>query len=102
MNRRQPDVRATALQNLVPVHSLSDLEWLVKESEMLRNAPGRTFVVAGADRPAFRVRLADADFEIVRIDHGPCEVLRASPHELIHHTLGNALACGLLFTEALQ
>jgi len=97
-------IRTTALKHLVPVRTLDDLDWLLKESEILTGARGREFVVAGADRPAYLVQIDHAGYEILRIDQDEaCAApLRATAPDLVHHTLGNALACGLLYTTALQ
>ena len=55
MNHLNLSIRALPMQRLLPVRSLDEFEHLVKESEVLTGAPGRTFVVAGADRPAYQV-----------------------------------------------
>lgn len=97
-------IRVTALKDLVPVRSPDDLDWYVKESEMITGKRGREFVVAGADRPAFRVHLDEGGYEIVRVDQadGPNEGTRATRLELPRHAVGNAMLCGLLYTMVLQ
>ena len=96
-------IRQTELRKLVPVRTLNDLEWLVKESELMTGEPGREFVVAGADRPAFHVRLEHGGYQIRRTDHDTgATPHRATGPDLLNHTLGNAIACGLLYTTALQ
>lgn len=96
-------LRGAELRTLVPVHTLTDLDWLVKESELLTGEPGREFVVAGADRPAFHVQLDHGGYQIRRTDHGDTQTAhRATVPDLFKHTLGNALVCGLLYTTALQ
>jgi hypothetical protein len=99
----QQAIRTAPLSSLVPVRNLDDLDWLVKESEMLTDAPGRDFVVAGAERLSFRVQIDHAGYRIARVDAHTLSVepLRATAPELVGHTLGNALACGLLFTATL-
>ena len=44
MNNLNLSIRALPMQQLLPVRSLDELEHLVKESEVLTGAPGRTFV----------------------------------------------------------
>jgi len=39
---------------LLSVQAPEDIEYLVKESEVLTGRSGRTFVIAGADRSALR------------------------------------------------
>ena len=96
-------IRQTELRKLVPVRTLNDLDWLVKESELMTGEPGREFVVAGADRPAFHVRLEYGGYQIRRTDHDTGAMPHpASVPDLLNHMLGNAIACGLLYTTALQ
>ena len=101
MNHLNLSIRAVPMQRLLPVRSLDEVEHLVKESEVLTGAPGRTFVVAGADRPAYQVHADVAGFQIARLDGAmPHEVL-ATARELASHPIGSAMACGLLYTEPL-
>ncbi len=101
VNHLNLSIRALPMQRLLPVRSLDELEHLVKESEVLTGAPGRTFVVAGADRPAYQVHADVAGFQIARLDGAmPHEVL-ATARELAGHPIGSAMACGLLYTEPL-
>ena len=101
MNNLNLSIRALPMQQLLPVRSLDEFEHLVKESEVLTGAPGRTFVVAGADRPAYQVHADVAGFQIARLDGAmPYEVL-ATARELASHPIGSAMACGLLYTEPL-
>ena len=87
--------------SLLTVQAPEDIEFLVKESEVLTGAAGRTFVVAGADRPAYQVHADVAGFQIARLDGAmPYEVL-ATARELASHPIGSAMACGLLYTEPL-
>ena len=97
-------LRAAKLTRLVPVRTLNDLDWLVKESEIMTGEPGREFVVAGADRPAYHVRLDPAGYQIQRVDDETRAVMpmHATAPDLVRHALGNALACGLLYTAALH
>jgi hypothetical protein len=99
-----PFIRMRELKDLVRVRSLNDLAWFVKESEDINGLAGREFVVAGADRPAFRVSLDQSGYTILRLDRDACPrvALRATARELGDHTVGDALACGLLYTAALQ
>ena len=67
---RQTAIRSTPLRDLLPVRSLNDLDWFVKESEIITGNPGREFVVAGADRPTFRIHLDHVGYQIARVDRG--------------------------------
>lgn len=98
------DFRSAPLRNLVAVRSLDELDWFVKESEMLTGTRGRAFIVAGADRPAFQVHIDHLGYEILRIDlcADAAVPLRATGPDLHHHTLGSALACGMLYTAPIH
>lgn len=97
-------IRRTALKDLVRVRNRDDLDWYVKESELITGKHGREFVVAGADRPAFRVHLDEGGYEIVRVDepNGPGVRTRATRRELSRHAVGDAMLCGLLYATVLQ
>lgn len=88
-------------QRLLPVRSPDELAFLVKESEILTGRRGREFVVAGADRLAYRVHADAAGFHIARVDAASAQALLATAPELAAHTLGQAMAGGQLFTEPL-
>ena len=47
--------RGEASPLMLAVRSTEDIEYLVKESEVLTGLPGRTFVIAGADRLTYRL-----------------------------------------------
>lgn len=101
---RNINLRAASIRELVRVEDIGDLDYLVKESEVVTGQPGREFVVLGADRPAFRVKADAAGYEIARVDDPTCgqNIQLATVPDLAGHTLGNALRCGLLFTAPLQ
>ena len=100
--------RSASHQDLLPVRSLNDLDWFVKESEIITGNPGREFVVAGADQPTFRIQLDHIGYQIARVDRGEQAVapVCATAPELVQHALGDALvdaiARGQLYTPALQ
>ena len=47
--------RGEASPLMLAVRSTEDIEFLVKESEVLTGLPGRRFVIAGADRLTYRL-----------------------------------------------
>ena len=101
MNHLNLSIRALPMQRLLLALDEARPPDGVKESEVLTGAPGRTFVVAGADRPAYQVHADVAGFQIARLDGAmPHEVL-ATARELASHPIGSAMACGLLYTEPL-
>jgi hypothetical protein len=98
MNRT--DIRATELSKLLPVRSVTDLQWLVKESELVTGKPGRQFIVVGGDRPAYQVRLDASGFEVLRVDVDPLGTAptHSSKPEFQQHPVASAMACGRLYT----
>lgn len=53
MTAKSSSIRDLPLQRLLPVRSIADLAYLVKESEIVTGTPGREFVIVVADRPAY-------------------------------------------------
>lgn len=94
--------QAPRAQVWLPVRTLSDVEYLVKESEVLTGRAGRCFVVASADRLPYRVHWHPLGFKIERLDQRG-EVLDTRhllPWEFEKHSLAHALAVGQLFTAS--
>lgn len=87
---------------LLPVYDLGDIEFLVKESEVLTGRAGRGFLIAGADRLIYRVHWHPLGFKVERLD-ARGQVLDCRhllPWEFEEHGLAQALACGQLFTAS--
>ncbi len=87
-------------QSLLTVQAPEDIEFLIKESEVLTGQAGRTFVIAGADRLAYRVHWHPIGLKVERLDVGG-RVLSTQhllPREFLGHSLIEALAVGQLFT----
>jgi hypothetical protein len=96
-------IREADLRHLVPVRSLDDLAWLVKESEIMTGEPGREFVIAGADRPAYHVQFEGSGYQIRRTDRSEADhPHQATGPELRRHSLGDALMHGLVYTAGLH
>ena len=86
--------------SLLTVQAPEDIEFLVKESEVLTGRAGRTFVIAGADWLAYRVHWHPIGLKVERLD-AEGRVLSAQhllPREFLGHSLIEALAAGQLFT----
>lgn len=89
---------------LLSVQSPEDIEFLVKESEVLTGLAGRTFVIAGADWLAYRVHWHPIGLKVERLDTAG-RVLNTShllTAEFRRHSLMEALASGQLFTPPLR
>jgi hypothetical protein len=84
----------------IGVRTLDDIEFLVKESEVLTGQPGRRFVVASADHLDYQIHWHPLGMTVERLD-GASQVLNTChllPWEFVHHSLAEALAHGQLFT----
>ena len=79
-----------------------DLEYLIKEAEVLTGRPGRQFLVGGADRLTYHVSGGPNVFEIVRIDVGALHKEFVCAEEFDQHRLGAALRAGQLFTPLVE
>ena len=73
-NAQGPD----AGPRLLAVATPQDIEFLVKESEVLTGLPGRTFVIAGADWLTYRVQWHTMGFKVERLDE--CHLSAYSGH----------------------
>ena len=87
---------------LLRVHTPQDIEFLVKESEVLTGIAGRLFVIAGADRLAYRVFWYPMGLKVERLDQGrvPVTAEQLPPWELQDHHLVDALRARQLFTPS--
>lgn len=93
---------ASQSRAMLPVHAPTDIEYLVKESEVITGQAGRKFVIFGADRLAYRIQWHPIGYKVQRLDGADntlsTEFLLAS--ELQTHSVGEALRIGQLFTPA--
>jgi len=88
-------------QRFIEVRGLSDLEYLVKESEIMTSTPGRMFHIRSQDRPVL-ISLEFGGFVIRNV--GPDDASRTFylPRRLMLDALiGHALKSGMLFTRHL-
>lgn len=87
-----------------PVGRIEDLEFLVKESEVLTGRSGRRFVVASADRLVYRVHWRSPALVIERLDErgAVCDRQFLLPWEFEHHVLAQALASQQLFASSVS
>jgi hypothetical protein len=100
----QDPLQSPIATHLIPVQNREQLQWLVKESEMLTGRPGREFFLVGDDRPALNVLLDHTGHEIVA--NGCCNASdlprQAGTQQLRELTLDLAFFFGLLFTTPIQ
>lgn len=85
---------------MLPVRAPGDIEYLVKESEVITDQPGRKFVISGADRLAYRIQWHPIGYKVQRLDDAdnPTCTLYMLPGEFHMHSLGEALRAGQLFS----
>lgn len=89
-----------ALDMLTRVLGLVEIEFLVKESEVLTGCSGRLFVISGADLLTYRVHWHPS---IIKVEHLNADgvVLDTQhllPDEFATHSVVEALAAGQLYT----
>jgi len=84
------------------VSRIEDLEFLVKESEVLTGRSGRRFVVASANRLVYRVHWRSPALVIERLDEQGtvCDRQFLLPWEFEHHVLAQAMASQQLFASS--
>lgn len=89
---------------LLKVRAPEDIEFLVKESEVLTGKPGRLFIIAGADRLSYRVQWHPMGSKVERLDeHGqPLSSQHLLPWEFLDHSVVEALRAGQLLTPLVR
>jgi hypothetical protein len=87
---------------LRPVGRIEDLEFLVKESEVLTGRSGRRFVIASADRLHYRVHWRSPALVVERIDRNGlvCDRQFLLPWEFEQHPVAEAMNTQQLFATA--
>ena len=98
------DDRRPAISGLVQVCTSADIEYLVKESEVVTGNRGRKFVIYGADRLIYRIAWHPNGYHVERLDESdkPTSTMYLLPAQFSAHGLGEALSRGQLFTPALS
>lgn len=89
---------------LLTVQAPEDIEFLVKESEVLTGRSGRIFVIASADWLAYRVHWHPIGLKVEHLDAAG-QILSTSyllPKEFRRHSLMEALTAGQLFTQPVR
>ena len=96
--------RRPAFRGLIQVCTPADIEYLVKESEVVTGNPGRKFVIFGADRLIYRIAWHPNGYHVERLDESdnPTGTMCLLPAQFSAHGLGEALSRGQLFTPALS
>lgn len=81
-----------------------DIEFLVKESEVITGQTGRTFIIVGADWLSYRGHWLPIGLKVERLDAAGQVLSTRHPllAEFRRHSLMEALAAGQLFTPPLR
>jgi len=95
--------RCPALGGLTQVCTPADIEYLVKESEVVTGNPGRKFVIYGADRLIYRIAWHPNGYHVEHLDESdnPKGTMYLLPAQFSAHGLGKAVSRGQLFTPTL-
>lgn len=86
---------------MIIVHATEDIEFLVKDSEVITGRLGRKFLIASADRLSYLIQWHPDGYQIQRLDleDKPIYTLTLRASEFQQHSLGEALCAGQLFTS---
>ncbi|MCU6435317.1 hypothetical protein LPB67_16190 [Undibacterium sp. Jales W-56] len=89
---------------MVNVHASEDIEFLVKESEIVTGQLGRKFVISGADQLVYMIQWYPDGYKVQRLDDegNATSTLYVQPEELGSHSLGEALRAGQLYTPQVR
>ena len=95
--------RRPTFSGLVQVRTPADIEYLVKESEVVTGKPGRKFVIGGADRVVYRIQWSPSGYHVQRLDEAgnATSAMYVQPESFAEHSVGNAMREGYLFTPTL-
>jgi len=87
--------------SMVNVNACEDIEFLVKESEVITGRRGRKFVISGADQLVYLIQWSPDGYKVQRLDNkgNATSTLYVQPEELGSHSLGEALRAGQLYTH---
>jgi len=89
---------------LMRVFGMAEIEFLVKESEVLTGCAGRVFVISGADQLTYRVHWHPAIIEVERLDADGTvlDTQHLLPSDFATHSVVEALMAGQLYTEPVR
>ncbi|MDI9689804.1 hypothetical protein [Burkholderia cenocepacia] len=85
---------------LMRVFGMAEIEFLVKESEVLTGCAGRVFEIHGAERLTYRVhwRQSIIDVERLAADGTVLDTQHLLPSDFAAHSVVEALMAGQLYT----
>ncbi len=88
------------INTMVAVHATEDIEYLIKEGEIVTGRRGHKFIIASADRLDYLIQCHRAGFRIQRLDHkgNPSGAMTLLSGKFHLHCLAEAIRAGQLFT----
>lgn len=91
---------SAALSILQRVRRLAEIEFLIKESEVLTGCAGRIFEIHGAERLTYRVHWHPWMIDVERLDASGAvlDIQHLSPGDFATHSVVEALMAGQLYT----
>ncbi|MFT3815715.1 MAG: hypothetical protein QM740_20505 [Acidovorax sp.] len=94
------ELRRATSGSLVPVRDTQDIDFRIKESELVTGIAGRTFVVFGSPVESYRIELRPCGYLVDPLDGHGCRTGAhyVSAAEWAGHSLARALRVGLVFT----
>ena len=92
-----------AIAGVIQVRSAAEIEYLVKESEVITGKAGRFFFVQGDDEFVYHIELDPSGYKVEALagEDKQNVALHVLPEHLDTHSLGEALRSGRLFTSSL-
>ena len=89
---------------LMRVFGMAEIEFLVKESEVLTGCAGRVFEIHGAERLTYRVHWHPSMVDVERLDAEGVvlDTQHLSPGDFAAHSVVEALMAGQLYTAPVQ
>lgn len=100
MNRPAP-AGPSLLQRVL---GLTEIEFLVKESEVLTGCAGRIFEIHGAERLTYRVHWNPSIIDVERLDSNGAvlDIQHLRPGDFAAHNVVEALMAGQLYTAPVR
>jgi hypothetical protein len=94
--------RKKSSNRMLKVQSAEDIEYLVKESEVVSGKPGRNFVISSADRLTYRIASTSNGYQIQRLDAfgNSTWTQNMRPDDILQHSFSDAICAGQLFTPS--
>lgn len=100
-NHRLASDKRNLLQRVL---GLDEIEYLIKESEVLTGCAGRIFEIRSAERLTYRVHWHPLMIDVERLDANgkALDIQHLRPSNFATHSVVEALMAGQLYTESVR